>query len=245
MASQPPKPGSTMQHATESNAGSPLTSGERKKNIIALISGNGSNLQALINRIHLSDEPAHIVAVFSNVKSAFGLQRAKAASIDSHFLNHKIFASRAAFDGELRQRIDRYNPDLIVLAGFMRILTPEFVKHYYGKMLNIHPSLLPKYQGMHTHQRVLTAQDKVHGTSVHFVTEELDGGPSILQAVVPVLPTDTVDSLAKRVLVQEHLIYPEAVRWFCNGRLKLMDGVTLLDDQALGSKGIRINNVTE
>jgi phosphoribosylglycinamide formyltransferase 1 len=215
------------------------------KKIVVLISGSGSNLQALIDHIHQSDEPATIVAVFSNVSSAFGLQRARDARIDAHSLSHKDYAHRADFDQALSQQIDQYQPDLIVLAGFMRILTPEFVNRYQGRMLNIHPSLLPDYQGLNTHQRVLAAKDKIHGASVHFVTEELDGGPSVLQAEVPVLSGDTVDTLANRVLVQEHLIYPQVVRWFCSGRLKLQNGMVWLDKHALSSGGIRINNASD
>ena len=214
------------------------------KKIVVLISGNGSNLQALADGLRHSDHPAEIAAVISNKPEAFGLQRARDAGIDALCLNHKEYANRAEFDQALSRMIDDYQPDLVVLAGFMRILTTGFVEHYYGRMLNIHPSLLPRYQGLHTHQRALTANDKIHGATVHFVTEELDGGPSVLQAEVPVLTGDTAENLAARVLVQEHAIYPEVVRWFCAGRLLLKNGVSWLDNHPLPPGGIRISNAT-
>lgn len=210
--------------------------------IVVLISGNGSNLQAMIDQIHLSEAAGEIVGVISNVSDAYGLQRAKEAGIDQLTLDHKPFTNRADFDNELTRIIDRFQPDLLVLAGFMRILTADFVKHFEGRMLNIHPSLLPDYPGLNTHQRVLDAKDNIHGASVHFVTEELDGGPTILQASVPVLEGDDADILAQRVHVQEHQVYPEVVRWFCEGRLQLCDGVARLDSRALPVGGIRISN---
>lgn len=213
------------------------------KSIVVLISGSGSNLQALIDNLQPNEHSANIVAVISNNKAALGLQRARDAGIDALWLNHKDYEDRAEFDQTLSRMIDGYQPDLLVLAGFMRILTAQFVQHYEGRMLNIHPSLLPRYQGLNTHQRVLTAGDKSHGATVHFVTEELDGGPPILQAEVPVLPGDTAEVLAARVLVQEHRIYPEVVRWFCDDRLQLKNGVACLDNRPLPSRGMCISNV--
>ncbi|EIC20406.1 phosphoribosylglycinamide formyltransferase [Thiorhodovibrio frisius] len=189
--------------------------------VVVLISGSGSNLQALIDGQQGGDLPIVIRAVISNVPDVRGLERAEAAGISTAVLNHRLFDDRAAFDTALMALIDSFDPALVVLAGFMRILTPDFVRHYLGRLLNIHPSLLPKYQGLHTHARALAAGDSEHGATVHFVTEELDGGPPILQARVPVLPDDDDDRLAARVLKQEHKIYPEAVRWFASGRLCL------------------------
>lgn len=201
--------------------------------LVVLISGNGSNLQALIHAIAAKRLPATIVAVFSNCADAFGLERAQAAGILTEVIEHKQFANREAFDQVLQTRIDSFQPDLVVLAGFMRILTHEFVTHYTGRLLNIHPSLLPLYKGVHTHQRVLADKVQQHGVSVHFVTPELDGGPVIMQAQVPVLPDDTPESLAQRVQVQEHLIYPQVVKWFVEGRLALVANQVVLDGNVL------------
>lgn len=205
--------------------------------VVVLISGSGSNLQALIDSITGDDHPARIRAVISNRADAFGLERAKKAGIDTQVLDHKAYADREAFDAALVEVIDAYSPHLVVLAGFMRILTPGFVRHYQGRLLNIHPSLLPKYKGLHTHQRALEAGDAEHGCSVHFVTEELDGGPLVVQAVIPVEPDDTPERLAQRVHAQEHRIYPLAVRWFAEGRLRLGEHGALLDDQPLAATG--------
>jgi phosphoribosylglycinamide formyltransferase-1 len=200
--------------------------------VAVLISGSGSNLQALIDT--QADAPYRIVAVFSNVADAFGLERARRAGIPAELVSHRDFADRAAYDQALAGRIDRYAPGLVVLAGFMRILSPGFVARYAGRMMNIHPSLLPKYRGLHTHQRALDAGDTEHGASVHFVTDELDGGPLIIQARVPVLPGDDAETLAARVLAREHRIYPLAVRWFAEGRLRLgCDGLPRLDGAVL------------
>ncbi|RJG49081.1 phosphoribosylglycinamide formyltransferase [Motilimonas pumila] len=207
------------------------------KKILVLISGSGSNLQAVIDKVHLSDNAGEVVAVISNKPDAFGLTRAQEAGIATDVVVSKGIAKREEYDALLGQAIDKYQPDLIVLAGFMRILTPDFVRRYAGKMLNIHPSLLPKYQGLHTHQRALDAGDEAHGASVHFVTEELDGGPVILQAKVPVFEGDTAEDLAARVLDQEHRIYPLAVQWFVAGRLQMQDGKALLDQQVLSPAG--------
>ncbi|SPO53789.1 phosphoribosylglycinamide formyltransferase 1 [Pseudomonas sp. JV551A1] len=206
-------------------------------NVVVLLSGSGSNLQALIDSCQDQDSPVRIRAVVSNRADAYGLQRAAAAGIDSVVLEHTQFDGREAFDAALMARIDGFAPDLVVLAGFMRILSGDFVRHYQGRLLNIHPSLLPKYKGLHTHRRALEAGDAEHGCSVHFVTEELDGGPLVVQAVVPVVPDDTVESLAQRVHRQEHLIYPLAVRWFAEGRLRLGEQGALLDGQPLAASG--------
>nr|WP_322939513.1 phosphoribosylglycinamide formyltransferase [Pseudomonas sp. s4] len=206
-------------------------------NVVVLISGSGSNLQALIDSIAHDGNPARIAAVICNRAGAYGLERAKQAGIATGLLDHKQFDGREAFDAALIQAIDAHQPDLVVLAGFMRILTPGFVQHYAGRLLNIHPSLLPKHKGLHTHQRALEAGDSEHGCSVHFVTEELDGGPLVVQAVLPVMADDTAESLASRVHQQEHLIYPLAVRWFAEGRLRLGAQGAMLDDQPLPASG--------
>lgn len=205
--------------------------------VVVLISGSGSNLQALIDSSAGGENPARIRAVISNRADAYGLERAKAAGIDTRVLDHKAFDGRESFDAALIEAIDAFAPQLVVLAGFMRILSPDFVRHYAGRLLNIHPSLLPKYKGLHTHQRALEAGDAEHGCSVHFVTEELDGGPLVVQAVIPVQSGDSLDSLAQRVHEQEHLIYPLAVRWFAEGRLRLGAQGAMLDGQPLPSTG--------
>ncbi|MBC3240392.1 phosphoribosylglycinamide formyltransferase [Pseudomonas lurida] len=206
-------------------------------NVVVLLSGTGSNLQALIDSTRTGDNPVRIAAVISNRSDAYGLQRARDAGIDTRSLDHKAFDGREAFDSALIELIDAFKPQLVVLAGFMRILSADFVRHYEGRLLNIHPSLLPKYKGMHTHQRALDAGDSEHGCSVHFVTEELDGGPLVVQAVVPVESDDSAQSLAQRVHAQEHRIYPLAVRWFAEGRLILGDQGALLDGQLLAASG--------
>lgn len=201
--------------------------------LVVLVSGNGSNLQAILDACQTGRIPARVVAVISNRPGAYGLQRAQAAGVPTEVLDHTTFTERSTFDQALQACIDRYQPDLVVLAGFMRILTPAFVAHYHGRLLNIHPSLLPRYKGIHTHRRVLEDGADEHGASVHFVTSELDGGPVIMQAKVPVLPSDDENSLAARVQQQEHRIYPLAVKWFAEGRLKLEGNQVLLDGQAL------------
>ena len=206
-------------------------------NVVVLISGSGSNLQALIDSIGHDGNPARIAAVVCNRADAYGLERAKQAGIATELLDHKQFEGREAFDAALAQAIDAHQPDLVVLAGFMRILTPGFVRHYSGRLLNIHPSLLPRHKGLHTHQRALEAGDTEHGCSVHFVTEELDGGPLVVQAVLPVMAEDTAESLAHRVHQQEHRIYPLAVRWFAEGRLRLDAQGAMLDDKLLPASG--------
>lgn len=213
-------------------------------NVVVLISGSGSNLQALIDAI-AAGLPARIGAVISNRADAYGLVRAQNAGIATAVLDHKGFDGREAFDRALIERIDAQQPDLVVLAGFMRILSAEFVRHYAGRLLNIHPSLLPRYKGLHTHQRALEAGDAEHGCSVHFVTEELDGGPLVVQAVVPVLDGDTPDSLAQRVQRSEHHIYPLAVRWFAEGRLRLGEQGVELDGQPLPASGRQIRDLPQ
>lgn len=211
-------------------------------NVVVLLSGRGSNLQALIDSTCQGDNPARITAVISNRSDAYGLQRAQQAGIATVTLDHQQFDGREAFDAALIQVIDAHQPDLVVLAGFMRILTPGFVNHYSGRLLNIHPSLLPKHKGLHTHQRALEAGDREHGCSVHFVTEELDGGPLVVQAVLPVVENDTAESLAQRVHQLEHLIYPLAVHWFAEGRLRLDAQGAMLDGQPLPASGYLIRN---
>ena len=209
--------------------------------VVVLLSGTGSNLQALIDSNDVKQSSANIRAVISNRADAYGLQRAKDAGIDTRVLDHKAFEGREAFDAALIEIIDTFNPQLVVLAGFMRILSADFVRHYQGRLLNIHPSLLPKYKGLHTHQRALEAADSEHGCSVHFVTEELDGGPLVVQAVIPVESDDSPHSLAQRVHTQEHQIYPLAVRWFAEGRLSLDEQGALLDGQLLPASGHQIH----
>ena len=207
------------------------------KNIVVLISGNGSNLQAILEACEANMPNAQVAAVFSNKADAYGLERAKQFDVNGHFVDPKAFESREDFDAELMKQIDEYQPDVIVLAGYMRILSSAFVSHYLGKMINIHPSLLPKYPGLHTHQRAIEAGDKEHGTSVHFVTEELDGGPVVLQAKVPVFEDDDADALAARVQTQEHNIYPMVTRWLVEGRLSMTEGKAYLDGFELGAHG--------
>ncbi len=207
------------------------------KNIVVLISGNGSNLQAVIDACENGSIEGKVSAVFSNKADAYGLERAKRSGIDARAVSHKDFESREAFDLALMGEIDQYQPDLIILAGYMRILSEEFVRHYMGKMINIHPSLLPKYPGLHTHQRAIDAGDEEHGTSVHFVTEELDGGPVILQAKVPVFENDSADALAERIQTQEHRIYPLVAQWFVTNRLTMQDDKAVLDGLILSEHG--------
>ncbi len=207
--------------------------------IVVLISGSGSNLQALID--HSVSSNYKIAAVVSNKADAFGLQRAERDGIATETLDHRQFDSREEFDLALMERIDQYKPDLVVLAGFMRILSAGFVNHYAGRILNIHPSLLPKYPGINTHQRALEAGDKVHGVSIHFVTEELDGGPVIAQDQVPVNKEDTAEELASRVLEKEHLLYPKVVSWYAAGRLRLQGNLAMLDGDELPPGGVQVH----
>ncbi len=213
-----------------------------RKNIVVLISGNGSNLQAILEACESNMPNAQVSAVFSNKADAYGLERAKQFYVDSHFVDPKSFESREAFDAELMKQIDQYQPDVVILAGYMRILSTEFVEHYMGKMINVHPSLLPKYPGLHTHQRAIDAKDKEHGTSVHFVTPELDGGPVILQAKVPVFEDDDAATLAARVQTQEHNIYPMVTKWLVEERLNMQGGKAYLDGCELGVHGYAADN---
>jgi phosphoribosylglycinamide formyltransferase-1 len=191
------------------------------KSIVILISGRGSNMEAIVHACQQESWPARIAAVISNKASAEGLAFAASHGIDTAVVDHTAFDSREAFDAELARVIDGFAPDVLVLAGFMRILTESFVRHFEGRMLNVHPSLLPAFPGLNTHQRAIDAGCKLAGATVHFVTPELDHGPIVAQAAVPVLVTDTAETLAQRVLVQEHLMYPQAVRWLVEGQLTL------------------------
>lgn len=198
--------------------------------IVVLISGRGSNLNAIIDAMDAGELPVEIRAVISNRPDAPGLQRAALAGIRTLIIDHACYRDRTAFDRALSMTIDALQPGLVVLAGFMRILTPEFVEHYRGRLLNIHPSLLPDFPGLHTHQRALDAGCSEHGASVHFVTAAVDGGPVIAQVRVPVSTADTAATLAERVLQQEHRLYPAVIRWYAEQRLVLApDGQVLLD----------------
>ena len=194
------------------------------KNIVILISGRGSNMEAIVRAQQAEAWPARIAAVISNKPDAKGLAFAQAHGIPTAVVPNKEFPTREAFDVALQAAIDRFEPDLVVLAGFMRILTAPFVEHYAGRMLNIHPSLLPLFPGLHTHRQALDAGVQEHGATVHFVTAELDHGPAVIQARIPVLPGDTEDSLAERLLAEEHVIYPQAVRLFIEDRLSIEGG---------------------
>lgn len=221
-----------------------MATGKQAK-LVILISGSGSNLQAFIDDCACNggDLNASIAAVISNRPGVYGLQRAQQAGIETCVIDHQQFDSREAFDRQLMATIDHYQPDLVILAGFMRILTPEFVRHYQGRLLNIHPSLLPNYPGLHTHQRAIDAGDREAGATVHFVTEELDGGPPILQASVGIDDGETAESLAAKVLVQEHKIYPLAARWFVDGRLVLEGNTVKLDDEILPATGVALSHL--
>ena len=207
------------------------------KSVVILISGRGSNMEALLAAVARGELPVRVAAVISNRPDAKGLETAAAQGVPTAVVDHKAHAGREAFDAALAECIDGYAPDLVVLAGFMRILSADLVRHFAGRMINIHPSLLPKYQGLHTHQRAIEAGDDEHGASVHFVTEELDGGPVILQARVPIFEGDSADEVAARVQVQEHSIYPLVVQWFCEGRLQMREGSAFLDGKQLGLAG--------
>ena len=204
-----------------------------QKSIVILISGSGTNLQAIIDAVNEGRINARIAAVISNRADAKGLQRARQARINTIVVDAKNHDDRVSYDQALVSAIDEIDPDLIVLAGFMRILSDMFIDHYQGRIMNIHPSLLPEFKGLHTHLRALEASKRVHGASVHFVNNELDSGPVVIQAEVPVLENDTEQSLAARVLQQEHKIYPMAIAWYIDGRLKTNDNNVLLDDKIL------------
>lgn len=204
------------------------------KRYVILISGRGSNMEAIL----AAGLPGQCAAVISNRADASGLHYAAALGIATAVVDHRAFPDRTAFDAALAAEIDRHQPDLVVLAGFMRVLGTAFVEHYAGRLLNIHPSLLPSFPGLHTHAAALAAGVKVHGATVHFVTPSLDCGPIVIQAVVPVLTDDTPELLATRVLVQEHVIYPQAVSWFLEGRLHLEDGRVRLDGEMVGATAL-------
>ena len=197
------------------------------RRVVILISGRGSNMKALLE----ARLPAVIAAVISNMPDARGLEIARAHGVHTEVVEHRQFADRRSFDKALAEAVARYEPDLVVLAGFMRVLTQEFLGRFPGRMLNIHPSLLPAFPGPHTHRRALQEGVKIHGCTVHFVTPALDGGPIVVQAAVPVLPDDTEESLAARVLEQEHRVLPQAVRWFLEERLQMEGNRVLLSGE--------------
>lgn len=205
-------------------------------NAVILISGSGSNLQAFIDQINQGDLAINIKLVISNNPDAYGLERAKNANIPTASINHRNFFDRLEFDQALMARIDKTSPDIIILAGFMRILTSEFVNHYTNRLINIHPSLLPKYPGTNTHQRAIEANDDWHGASVHFVVPEVDAGPIIVQGQLPITETDTANSLQQRIRTVEHVIYPLAVKWFSEKRLSIENQQVLLDGETSASQ---------
>ncbi|GAB4511802.1 MAG: phosphoribosylglycinamide formyltransferase [Sulfuricaulis sp.] len=211
---------------------------EARGGMVVLVSGRGSNLQAIIDAVRDGRLPADIRAVISNEPGTPALARARTAGMPVHVVNHRDFPAREQFDLALMQQIDAYQPRLVVLAGFMRILGKNFIDHYAGRLINIHPSLLPAFPGLNTHARALQDGVKLHGASVHFVTHEVDGGPVIVQAAVPVMPDDTPDILAERVLGEEHRIYPLAIRWFLDGRLSVEAGRVLLDGKPHPEQGL-------
>jgi len=208
-----------------------------KARVVVLVSGSGTNLQAIIDAEESGYLPIKICAVISNQDQVKGLERAEKHNIPAIVIDHRRFSSRDAFDSRLRHIIDTQSPDIVVLAGFMRILTAEFTRRYKGKLINIHPSLLPKYQGLHTHKRVLESGDTEHGATVHFVTAELDGGPAIIQARVEIETGDTEESLAAKVLVLEHKIYPLAIHWLAQRRVTMRGGQSVLDGKPLPTGG--------
>lgn len=212
--------------------------------VVILVSGSGSNLQAIIDAMQAGDLPIDIRAVISNRADAYGLQRAANAGIHTEVINHRDYPSREDFDHALQAAIDAHNPALLILAGFMRILSHDFVEHYLGRMINIHPALLPLFPGLNTHERALQDAVKEHGATVHFVTTEVDGGPLILQAHVPVQGNDTPETLAARVLEQEHRIFPQAIRWFAEGRLQMQCDKVLLDDKPIPTTGLDFSEIT-
>lgn len=205
----------------------------RRLPIVILISGRGSNMKAIIDAIEQQGLPAEVRAVISDHADAPGLRHAQAAGIDTLALDAADYPDRESFDRAMQALIDRFEPGLVALAGYMRILSPGFVRHYEGRLINIHPSLLPEFKGLNTHRRALDAGVGEHGASIHFVTEELDGGPVVLQVRIPVMPNDDADTLAARVLRQEHRLYPLAVRWFAEGRLGWKDGHPTFDGKPL------------
>jgi phosphoribosylglycinamide formyltransferase-1 len=202
-----------------------------KKSLVVLISGSGSNLQAIIDAVNEKEIDATITAVISNKPAVKGLERAAQANIKTIIIDHTRFSERKAFDTALAEQVNELEPDLIVLAGFMRILSDDFINQHKNRILNIHPSLLPEFKGLDTHRRAIEAGKLIHGASVHFVSNELDSGPVIIQAEVPILDDDNETTLAKRVLEQEHIIYPTAIKWFFEGRLALINNRVHLDNK--------------
>lgn len=209
--------------------------------VVVLISGNGSNLQAIMDSAR-AGSPIDIRAVISNNSNAFGLERAQKAGIPTHAISHQDYKTRQEFEQVLRKSIDSYQPRLIILAGFMRQLTPEFVKEYEGKIINIHPSLLPKYPGLNTHRKVLKAKDSSHGITIHYVNDEVDGGPIICQAAFTVHPDDTEASLQERAHQLEHKLYPQVIEWIAQGRLRLQDEVVYFDNKLINEQGIPLSS---
>lgn len=213
--------------------------------MVVLISGSGTNLQAIIDAVEAQHIPGKIAAVLSNKAQAKGLTRATEHQIPTVVVDHKAYSSREAFDQAMIESLDQFKPDLVVLAGFMRILTEEFVSHYAGKLINIHPSLLPKYKGLNTHQRAIDAGETEHGCSVHFVTFELDGGPIIGQRSVAIDSNDTAAALAGKVQKQEHILYPLTCKLIMEGRLRLEQDGPCLDGQKIPTSGINFSNVVD
>ncbi|MBL4714437.1 MAG: phosphoribosylglycinamide formyltransferase [Alcanivorax sp.] len=209
--------------------------------LAVLISGTGSNLQAIVDAIDAGELPARISLVLSNKAGAAGLARAERAGVPAEAIDHRGFPDRAAFDQAMIERIDAHGADTVVLAGFMRILSPGFVRHYQGRLINIHPSLLPKYPGLNTHARALEAGDQEHGCSLHFVTDELDGGPLIAQARFPVTANDSAETLSKKVQAQEHRLYPQVLRWRAQQRLQMTDQGVELDGERLPPQGFQMD----
>lgn len=206
--------------------------------VVVLISGNGSNLQAIIDATQRG-LPINICAVISNCSDAFGLVRAQKAGIPTHFISHQQM-TRREFENKLRQQINYYQPQLIVLAGFMRKLTPEFVNDYDGRMINIHPSLLPKYPGLNTHQKVISAKDSEHGVTIHYVNAEIDGGPIICQGAIPVLKDDTENTLQQRIHDLEHKLYPQVIEWIAKGRVQLREHQVYFDNKPITKQGVTL-----
>lgn len=211
------------------------TDSHEKLNVVVLISGNGSNLQVLIDQMLDHSLPIKIAAVISNKAAAYGLTRAEKAGITTAVIDNKAYADRESYDSALQQKIDGFQPKLVILAGFMRILTPSFVNHFEGRMLNVHPSLLPNYRGLNTHQRAIDDNAEIHGVSVHYVTPELDGGPVVAQSLVNIKESDTAESLALRVQTKEHALYPLVISWVALGRLQLINNELFFDKEKLES----------
>lgn len=213
------------------------------KRLAVLFSGTGSNFQAILQACQEGQVAGTVVVALTNRPGAAGVVYAEQAGIPCEVVDHTAYEDRASFDQAMIERIDAFQPDVIILAGFMRILTDDFVRHYSGRLLNIHPSLLPLYPGLNTHQRALEAGDRTHGASVHFVTEDLDGGPVIAQAEIPILPGDTPEGLAARLIRQEHILYPQVLNWLCDDRLELRDNRVYLDGQCLQGRVPAINRL--